>query len=85
MNNEPLPLLLPNQGSGSASPCGPRPPVEASRLFDSSTWMLGGGSYVNLTGGQQSPNNTFQVMMGFKTSNPYGVFFSTGIVSIRPL
>ena len=37
---------------------------------------------MELTGGQQS-TNTFRVMMGFRTSNPYGVFFSTGTVSMR--
>lgn len=81
MDNEPLPLLLPNEGLGSASPCGPRPSVEATRSFDTSTWLLGGGSYVLLGGGQRS-TNTFQVMMGFRTSNPYGVLFSSGTVSI---
>lgn len=81
VNNEPLPLLLPNEGLGSAVPCGPRPPVEPRRMFDTSTWMLGGGSYVMLTGGQQLAN-TFQVMMGFRTFNPHGILFFSETVSI---
>lgn len=36
--------------------------------------MVGGGSYVMLTAGQQI-TNTFRAMMGFRTSNPYGIFY----------
>ena len=82
VNNEPLPLLLPNQGLGSAAPCGPRPPVEPARIFDSSAWLYGGGSYITLTGGQQSVD-IFRVMMGFRTVNPYGIFFFSGTVSMK--
>jgi len=67
---------------GSAAPCGPRPPVEPVRIFDSSAWLYGGGSYIILTGGQQSVD-TFRVMMLFRTVNPYGIFFFSGTVSIK--
>lgn len=79
VNNEPLPLLLPNQGLSSVSPCGPRPPLEVTRLFDSSTWLLGGGSYLILTG--QQPSNMFRVMMGFRTTNPHGILLYSETVS----
>lgn len=81
VNNEPLSLLLPNEGLYSVAACGPRPPVEATRIFDSSIWLFGGGSYVILTEGQQSAS-VFRVMMGFRTFNSYGIFFFSGTVSV---
>ena len=74
VNNQQLPLLVPNEGLDSVVPCGPRPPVEATRMFDSSTWLMGSDSYVKLPWGPQS-TTVFRLMMGFRTVNPNGILF----------